>query len=129
MLVLTLLIGVSLFYIVGPLLETRWNPVYRQVIVTQISKRDNAVKFIVSGLKARACPFAGIDVLSFRENQWKPATMTQDPEFPLITTPAGHQVLGSFWVEPAGSKISIETRHSCHGLWTTVTRSRIIEVQ
>lgn len=128
-LVTTLLFGIAVFYSLGPRLETRFNPVYRQVIVTQIKREKESVQFIVSGFKARACTFIGIDVLTYRKDRWIPTSIIQDPNFPLITTPTGHQILGSFWINPAGTKIVFETRHFCHGLWTTVTRGPEIEVK
>jgi hypothetical protein len=114
------MLGTATFFMIGPRLEERLNPVIGDVVVTQV-KGTLEQQFIVSGRKSRGCPFVEIDALVMVDGKWQRGLVDRVDGLKPQTTPEGYQVFGVYRITPHGTRVHFEMRHNCHLLWLSAT--------
>lgn len=129
-----LLIGVSTFFIAGPVLETKWLPVFEDVTSTETTPAlPGSVSFLVTGNKVRPCEYIETVARIYYDDKnkpgsghWEAAEVTTEVRS-HFSRPLGMQSMGTWTVtrfdgKPIedGHPINVEIHSRCHPLWTTV---------
>ncbi len=108
-------------FLIGPVLETKYMPVVRDVQVVDVSKDEDAFTSLhIRGRKVRGCKFLAVNALTGDELFPEKATV-RIPKYDGGSRPAGMQDFGVWEFEPRGHFLKLVVTHSCHALWDTTT--------
>lgn len=127
----TIITTMSLFFLVGPSLETRILPVISNVQATPITidPERQVIHIAAFGQKTRQCEWKGITAMVEKSGVWHQGNVffsdpraNAKPNAKIPTSrPVGSQSLGEIYVMPAGDKVQVHLYHQCHPFWQTHT--------
>lgn len=111
---------IPLFFIIGPLWESRLFPVTINVRAEFIKNDGDRMLFRAWGNKVRQCTLDSTHTLVLVNGQWvKGVSYVVDDGLGPTTRPLGEQYFGIWAHSPIGSGIRIEGEYNCHGFWRT----------
>lgn len=108
-------------FLLGPVIETKYMPVVRDIQVEDVSKADDAFTSLhIRGRKVRNCKFLEVNALTGDE-LFPEKAIVRIPKYDGTSRPAGLQDFGVWEFEPRGHFLKLIVTHSCHALWDTTT--------
>lgn len=117
---IAVVLTVLLFLVMAPRIETVLFPVYKDVIITEVSRTKNTIVLAAAGKKARQCSHREVQGIAHNGETVVTANITALIP-PKASRPVGYQHFGNWLVEPHGDKIDIYVVSKCHIFWDTVT--------
>lgn len=117
---IAVILTLFLFLMIAPRVESVLFPVYKDVIITEVSRTNNTLVLAAAGKKVRYCSHREVQgIAHIGDNSVTTSISAIIP--PKASRPIGYQHFGNWLVEPRGGKIDVYTVSRCHIFWDTIT--------
>lgn len=108
------------FLMIAPKIESALFPVYKDVIITEVSRTSSTIVLAAAGKKSRACSHKEVQGIAHIGETAVTTTISAIIP-PKTSRPIGYQHFGNWLVEPRGDKIDVYVVSKCHIFWDTIT--------